>query len=925
MKNIFQIVLFTLVLMPFWATQAQKSQGIGTALPNVNALLELRSTAGSPQGLLLPRMSTADRNTLGTTLGTVTSLAGMVVYDHTLNQMFVWTTTGWAELTNSVANSTSQWISQPGGKIYTNSFVGIGGGLDVSLANGIQTSTQMDNPITGLLGNSGITSNYADDYYYRSFWGQKFDRHAHASSVLETDFTNGNSPDPGSVQFRYWNHNTSVWRTDLVIRNNGLVGIGTSSPNQQLSVIGNSSVTGTGYFGTIAGLVLNGATAGSVVTVDGTGKLGFGTIPVNSQWVTATGNIYYNGGSVGIGTATPGSALVVTTTTSNGGVLKLQNLNNLQGDNWWLGFTHGTTSNDNNDRARIGVNIAPGGLGRLMFTTGNGGTQQERMRIDENGNVGIGTTVIGQKLAVVGNSSVTGTGYFGTVAGLALNGAAAGSVVTVDGTGKLGFGATSAFTNQWISNGSDIYYNTSGNVGIGTLISNQKFSVVGNSSVTGIGYFGTIAGLALDGAAAGSVVTVDGTGKLGFGASSVFSSQWISNGSNIYFNLGDVGIGTTTPSNDLSFGPNPGSFRTIQVENDLASNSGTQLNIQAGGAKLGGTNIAGGNLILASGIATGNTGSNIIFQTATPSASGNSTNAPSSKMAILGNGNVGIGTTTPKNKLDVAGSVAIGTYAGVNTAPSNGLIVSGNVGIGTLIPNGKLDVNGSIVLNDGITNASNRPTVTNLTASAEIRGYSSIGGNADDGFLRLSAGGGTNSSEKSYIDLTGYSTVSDMYRNIVFGVDGKERMRISSGGNVSIGDRTNTGNGAVTVWLRNASGAARRSREIVITPSTPGTTNDNGFTVTNSVSNAVKITVIGVLVDDCPIGATCRVAISGIVSCFIDDYTITKRGNHVTTGGINGEATSVASPVAGTSIGIWLEDGKAGSATSDSFANVLLR
>ena len=66
---------------------------------------------------------------------------------------------------------------------------------------------------------------------------------------------------------------------------------------------------------------------------------------------------------------------------------------------------------------------------------------------------------------------------------------------------------------------------------------------------------------------------------------------------------------------------------------------------------------------------------------------------------------VGIGTITPQNSLDVSNAngrgVAIGSYAGVNAAPSGGLIVSGNVGIGTTSPGAKLEVAGQVKITGG--------------------------------------------------------------------------------------------------------------------------------------------------------------------------------------------------------------------------------
>jgi hypothetical protein len=55
---------------------------------------------------------------------------------------------------------------------------------------------------------------------------------------------------------------------------------------------------------------------------------------------------------------------------------------------------------------------------------------------------------------------------------------------------------------------------------------------------------------------------------------------------------------------------------------------------------------------------------------------------------------LGIGTTTPANKLDISGAAAIGaSYSGTSSAPANGLIVQGDVGIGIAAPTRELHIN----------------------------------------------------------------------------------------------------------------------------------------------------------------------------------------------------------------------------------------
>ncbi len=127
------------------------------------------------------------------------------------------------------------------------------------------------------------------------------------------------------------------------------------------------------------------------------------------------------------------------------------------------------------------------------------------------------------------------------------------------------------------------------------------------------------------------------------------------------------------------------------------------------------------------------------------------------------------------------------------------ILNNGNVGIGTSSPSAKLNIaGGGIRIHNGFTRSSSRPSLTTSTiGNYEIRGVGTILGSTqrddgDDGFLRFSAGGGSALTAQSSIDISGGSDNSDMDRNIVMRTAGTERFRINSIGNIGIGSNDPT-------------------------------------------------------------------------------------------------------------------------------------
>jgi hypothetical protein len=284
--------------------------------------------------------------------------------------------------------------------------------------------------------------------------------------------------------------------------------------------------------------------------------------------------------------------------------------------------------------------------------------------------------------------------------------------------------------------------------GIGTTTPVNKFQVEA-----------TTADPATSGASANGNFRLSGTGAshvLDFGLSSSSTYSWLQARSKsaygTYYNLllnpngGNVGIGTTSPLTTLTVGNVGGTVPGEIVLNPTSTQyEGGQITFKK--SLLGST-------VDWTIDQYGSTSANARFRIFNGTSETNG-------LAILENGNLGIGTTSPTAKLNIAG--------------------------------------GGIRIATGFGNATTRPALnTGSVGSYEIRGVGAGGGGtaqsdgSDDGFLRLSAGGGTNTNTQASIDLSGYSTVADMSSTIAMRTLGTERLRIDPYGKVGLGTSSPT-------------------------------------------------------------------------------------------------------------------------------------
>ncbi|MHA8079773.1 hypothetical protein VR610_01320 [Aquirufa regiilacus] len=236
---------------------------------------------------------------------------------------------------------------------------------------------------------------------------------------------------------------------------------------------------------------------------------------------------------------------------------------------------------------------------------------------------------------------------------------------------------------------------------------------------------------------------------------------------------------------------------------------------------------------------------------------------------------MGVSLTSTYGWIQARSESAYGTNYNLILNPNGG-----NVGIGTTTPTAKLNlVGGGIRIATGFGNTATRPAInTSSIGSFEIRGVGGASQNdaTDDGFLRLSAGGGATASSQSSIDISGYSTVSEMSNNIVFRTAGTERMRIDNAGATTV-----TGN------LTGTSGTSTLANFGTVMNDQTGTTytlaaSDNGKVITFNSSSAITLTVPSLSV-----GFNCMVVQKGTgqVTLSASGVTISNRYGYTKTAG----------------------------------------
>jgi len=464
---------------------------------------------------------------------------------------------------------------------------------------------------------------------------------------------------------------TSIFRVSA----GGQTTIGTTTPSG-LSILTLTSTTTDSIPLTIKGVSSQSANLLSVLSSTDTSyfsisNTGLATLTyASTTQLSSSGSSYFatSNGNVGIGTTSPAS------------LLSVQGNSYVSGTSFFGGAITGTST------ASFGTTTVTNLITTNVSTsTFAGGIQSPYLNLT---GTAASSTVSGgfQTAGFSSSNGLTLTG--GSILASSVNallGSTTVSHLTVSNTGSSTFaGPITHSTGDLIvargGSGNLLLNPYGGNVGIGTSTPGSLLSLGGiaNFTTSTSTFYSTIGGINLS----GGCFAVNGT--------CVGGSQWVTNGNNISYTLGNVGVGTTSPNWTFQIAGSRPSFALSDA------NAGTDLKHWLFSSM-------GGNLYV--GKATD------AYATSSPAA-----------LTILNSGNIGIGTTSPTRKLQVSGdAVSVNRSStdaafyllslagvdewGVNLDANSNLAFyennatarltlanGGNVGIGTTSPSAALSI-----------------------------------------------------------------------------------------------------------------------------------------------------------------------------------------------------------------------------------------